>query len=62
MPNSIYFSSSVQQDTNVISIIVNGLNDAKNALINGKLFKGIGVIYTSEIDGWNDIKKHRQIG
>ena len=24
---------------------------------NGKLFQGIGVIFTSEIDGWKDIKK-----
>ena len=49
------FSSSIQKDTNVIFITTNGLNDAKGILINGKLFPGIGVIYTSEIEGWKNI-------
>ena len=53
--NSVYFSSSVQKDTNVIFLILNGLNDAKDILINGKLFNGISVIFISEIEGWNDI-------
>ena len=35
----------------------NGLNDAKDILINGKIFQGIGVIYISEIENWNKIKK-----
>ena len=26
-------------------------------MINGKLFQGIGVIFTSEIDRWKDIRK-----
>ena len=26
-------------------------------LINGKIFQGIGVIYISEIENWNKIKK-----
>ena len=51
------FSSSIQKDTNVIFIATNGLNDAKEILINGILFQGIGVIYTSEIDGCKNIKK-----
>ena len=51
------FSSSIQKDTNVIFITTNGLNDAKGILINGKLFPGIGVIYTSEIEGWKNIQK-----
>ena len=51
------FSSSIQKDTNVIFITTNGLNDAKEILINGILFQGIGVIYTSEIDGCKNIKK-----
>ena len=53
--NSLLFSSSLQKDTNVIFITTNRLNDAKELLINGKLFQGIGVLFTSKIDGWKDI-------
>ena len=53
--NSLLFSSSVKADTNAIFITTNGLNDAKELLINGKLFQGIGIIFTPEIDGWKDI-------
>ena len=46
--NSSLFSSSIKEDTQkTIFIASNGLNDAKNLLINGKVFQGIGVIYTS---------------
>ena len=55
--NSLLFSSSLQKDTNVIFITTNGLNNAKELMINGKLFQRIGVIFTSEIDGWKDLKK-----
>ena len=37
-------------------ITTNGLNDAKDILINGKLFQGIGIIYTSETEIWDKIK------
>ena len=43
--NSLLFSSSIQKDTNAVFITTNGLNNAKDILINGKLFQGIGVIY-----------------
>ena len=33
------------------------MNDAKEILINRKLFQGIRVIYTSEIEGCKNIKK-----
>ena len=55
--NSLLSSSSVQKDTNAIFITTNGLNDAKEILINGKLVQGIGVIFTSEIEDWKNIKK-----
>ena len=56
--NSLLFSSSIQKDTNVIFIITNGLTDAKEILVNGKLFQGIVVIYISKMEGWeNRIKK-----
>ena len=55
--NSLLFSSPIQKDTNVIFITINGLNNAKEILINGKLFQGIGLIYTSEREGWKNIFK-----
>ena len=54
--NSLLFSFSIGKDTNVIFITTNGLNDAKDILINGKIFQGIGVIYTSKIEGWEEIR------
>ena len=53
--NSLLFSSSWQTDAKAIFITTNGLNDAKELLTNGKLFQGIGAIFTSEIDGCKDI-------
>ena len=53
--NSLLFSLSIQKDTNIIFITTNGLNDAKEILINKKLFQGIAVIYLSEIDSWENI-------
>ena len=55
--NSLLFSSPIQKDTNVIFIATKELSNAKDILINGKLFQGIGVVYLSEIEGWKHIKK-----
>ena len=41
----------------LIFITTNGLNDAKNIVINGKLYQGIGIIFISEIEDWEKIKK-----
>ena len=54
--NSLLFSSSIKEDTKVIFITTNGLNDAKEILINGKIFQGIGIIYISEIENWDKIR------
>ena len=54
--NSLLFSSSIQKDTNAIFITTNGINNAKEILINGKLVQGIGVIFTSEIEDWKNIE------
>ena len=54
--NSLLFSSSIKEDTKVIFITKNGLNDAKDILINTKIFQGIGEIYISEIENWDKIK------
>ena len=55
--NSLLFSSSIEEDTKAIFITSNGLNDAKDLLISGKVFQGIGVIYISEIENWDKNKK-----
>ena len=54
--NSLLFSSSIKEDTKVTFITRNGLNNAKDILINGKIFQGVGVIYISEIENWKKIK------
>ena len=55
--DSLLISSSVVQNTNVIFLICNdGLNDARDSLINGKLYKSIGVININEIKDWSKLK------
>ena len=51
------FSSSIQKDTNVKFIVADGLNDAKEALINRKLYQVLGVINISQISGWDNVRK-----
>ena len=55
--NSLLFSSSIKANAKTIFITTNGLNDAKDILINGKLFQEIGITYISEIENWDKIKK-----
>ena len=50
--DSLSASSLVVQDTNVIFLICNGLNDAKDSLINGKLYESIDVININKINDW----------
>ena len=54
--NNLLFSSSVTQDTNVIFVSCNGLNDAKDVLINGKLYKTPGVVNINQIEEWQKLK------
>ena len=54
--NNLLFSSSIKEDKKVIFTTTNGLNDTKDILINGKIFQGTCVIYTSAIDNWDIIK------
>ena len=46
--DSSLISSSITQDTNVIFLICNRPNDARDSLINDKVYKSIGVISISE--------------
>ena len=57
MANSLLFCSSIKEDTNVIFITTNGLNDAKDIIINGKLYQAIGEINISETENWDKIKQ-----
>ena len=54
--DSLLISSSVVQDTNVVLLICNGLNDAGDSLINRKLYKILGVININKIRDWIKIK------
>ena len=54
--NNFLFSPSVTQDTNVIFISCNGLNDAKETLVNGKIFKTLGVININQIEESQKLK------
>ena len=56
--NNLLFSSSIQQDTNVIFLTTNCLIDTKDILINIKIVKGTGVIYLSEISRWEKTFKN----
>ena len=40
----------------MILLICNGLNDARDSIINGKLYKSLGVININEIRDWIKIK------
>ena len=53
---SLLVSSSVVQDTNMIFLICNGFNDARDSLINRKLYKSIGVVNINEIKDWTKLK------
>ena len=55
--DSLLISSSVVQDTNVIFLICNGLNNARDSLINWKLYTSLGVINISGIKDWTKIKR-----
>ena len=54
--NSLWISSSIVQETNVIFLIPNGLNDARTSLINGKIYKSIGVGNVNEKANWTELK------
>ena len=56
LANNLSISSAIEYDISTIFITTNGLNDAKNFIINGKFYQGIGMIYLSEIENWDKIK------
>ena len=53
--DSPLISSLVVQDTNVIFLICNGINDARDSLIKGKLYKSLGVININKTRDWTKI-------
>ena len=54
--NSLWISSSIVQERNVIFLISNGLNDARTSLINGKIYKSIGVVNVNKKANWTELK------
>ena len=54
---NILFSSNFENDTDVIFVICDDLSDAKEALINSKIYKTLAVVYISEIKNWNLVKR-----
>ena len=55
--NSLLFSSNLVEDTKAIFITTDSLLEAQTIFINDKNFQGLGTIYTSEIENWDDIKR-----
>ena len=53
---SLLFTSNLQNDTDVIFIMCNGLSDAREVLINSKLYKTLGVVYISQIKNQDLVK------
>ena len=53
---NLLLSPSIEQDANVIFLMCKDLNDTKESLINGKLYKTLGVVNTAKIKDWNKLK------
>ena len=58
--NNLLFSSSLKKDTNVIFVCCNGLNEAKESLINKKIEKTLGIVNISQIDTWEKVKGRKK--
>ena len=56
--DNLLFSSALTNDTNVIFVSCNELNEAKDSLINGKLFKTLRVINIAKIKHWEKLKEN----
>ena len=54
--NNLLFHSSLTNDINVIFVSCNGLYDARNALVNGKKIKALGVVNINQIESWENLK------
>ena len=53
---SILFSSNIENKTDVILVVSNGLNNAKKALINKSLESTLSICYLTEIKDWEIIE------
>ena len=53
---SFLFSSNIENDTDVILLVSNGLNNAKKTLIKKNVETTLGVCYLTEIKDWDIIK------
>ena len=57
---NLLFSSNLENDTDVTFVTCNGLTNEKEALINSKIYKTLGVVYLSEIKNWNLVKSKQK--
>ena len=55
-PLGILFPSSVTNDTKQIFVTCRELNNAKTALMNGKIYNILGIINLNKINNWEYIK------
>ena len=53
---SLLFSSNIENNTNVIFVSCNGLNNEKKALVNSKLINILCVCYLTELKDWELVK------
>ena len=53
---SILFSSNIENETDVILVVSNELNNAKKVLINKNLESTLGICFLTEIRDWDIIK------
>ena len=53
---SLLFSSNIENDTDVIIVTCDGLNNANTAFVNKKLKNILGVCYLNQIQDWEIIK------
>ena len=58
--NNLLFTSSLTNDTNIICVTCNRLNDAKYTLINGGKIKAWRVVNINQIELWGKLKGKRK--
>ena len=53
---NLLFNTNLEKDIDVIFVTLDGLSDAKEVLINSKIYKTLAVVYIPEIKNWNLVK------
>ena len=53
---NLLINTNLEKDIDVIFVTLDGLSDAKEVLINSKIYKTLAVVYIPEIKNWNLVK------